>query len=388
MPDNLIQPIVCSKELEPLLHEIEEATELCLDTEADSMYHYFEKICLLQFTIPSNGSKEASHFLIDPLADLDLAPLFNSLKSKRLILHGADYDLRILRNDFEFVPVEIFDTMLAARLAGHTALGLDRLVERYTGVTLDHGAQKADWSQRPLPERLLKYAVNDTRHLPLIVQTLREELENLGRTEWHRQQCEQLIRLSSNGSKNHNKDSNESWRIKGSFELDSQKLAILREVWKWRDTEARGWDRPPFMVLTNDKLLELTHWAAQNRGENISGNFPLPKRWSPRRLESLKAALKQAWESPPTSWPLPAPRGKRPAYDPVFVKRLQRLRTSRDIHAKAINLDPSILAPNAMLESIASHNPKKLEEFSIIERWLPWQTDFLGKTFLEALNEE
>jgi len=395
-----------SDELKSLLQAINGADEVFLDTEADSLHHYFEKICLLQFTIPGNDSMDASHFLVDPLAGLDLKPLFEVLKDKPLVLHGADYDLRMLRAGFDFTPAAIFDTMLAARLAGHSALGLDALVERYTGKQLDHGAQKADWSQRPLPPRLLNYAVEDTRYLPLLAKKLREELSVLGRSEWHRQQCRQLIETSSVVRE---RDPDEIWRIKGSSKLDRQGLAILRELWKWRDTEAQQWDRPPFMVCRNEQLLEWTDWAvAQVSTLHKTGKladkdacatpFPthhspssslppkLPPRWRPSRVKSLRQALERARKLSEGEWPDLPPRNKRPPYNPEFNARMDRLREARDVLARKFNLNPSLLASGAMLAAVASRNPKCPDDFGEIDRWLPWQTEALSPSFLQVLT--
>jgi len=407
--------IATSDGLKLLLQAIESAAEVFLDTEADSLHHYFEKTCLLQFTIPKRDSTDATHFLVDPLAKLDLAPLFESLKHKLLVLHGADYDLRLLQTDFKFMPGEIFDTMLAARLAGHTAVGLEALVTRYAGQKLDHGSQKADWSQRPLPPRLLDYAVNDTRFLPLIVERLREELAALGRVEWHRQQCAQLI---ESASVSRVRDHEDAWRIKGSFTLDRQSLAILRELWKWRDAEAREWDRPAFMVCHNERLLEWTAWAREHKDEGgrmrdekknqeqenegagdrrASSNFilhpssfippRLPPRWRPSRVKSLQEAFQRAWTLPESEWPERPPKNRRPPYNPEFNMRMNRLRAARDAKAREINLDPSLLVPNAMLAAVVTLNPQRLEDFAGIERWLPWQTEVLGKPFLETLQQ-
>jgi ribonuclease D len=376
--------LICDREgLEPVLQKAAAADEIYLDTEADSLHHYAEKVCLIQLTVATADVLNPETFLIDPLSELDLAPLFEGLKSKLIIFHGADYDLRMLLKDFEFVPHAIFDTMLAARLAGQTGLGLDALVNRYTGQHLDAGAQKADWSQRPLPPRLLKYAMEDTHHLPLIYQKLREELSALGRLEWHRQQCAQLIELAvaSRG-----KVREDPWRVKGSFDLDSQSLAILKELWMWRDQESQDWDRPPYMVCSNEKLIELVNWARNHPQGSLRSGPILPKRWPPRRFQALERALRQAWGLHSSEWPARAPRGKRPAYDPHFFARLNQLRAVRDAKAKELQLEPSILAPNAILESIAGKNPQNVEELAKTERWLPWQSEVFGNEFLNALK--
>jgi len=98
-----------------LLSRLEEAPRIALDTEADSLHHYFEKVCLVQLSAGEEGAA-----IVDPLCGLDLSPLLGLLARKTLILHGADYDLRMMRLTFGFLPEgEVFDTMLAARLLGH-----------------------------------------------------------------------------------------------------------------------------------------------------------------------------------------------------------------------------------------------------------------------------
>jgi len=380
VPDTLVQPIARPEELQPLLEAIHSTPEVYIDTEADSLHHYFEKVCLFQFTVGTNGSYAT--FLVDPLAKFDLKPLIDAMRDKLLVFHGADYDLKLLRDGYEFTPREIFDTMLAARLAGHSGLGLDALVQKYIGKELDHGAQKADWSQRPLPARLLKYAVEDTAHLPEITGKLRGELNALGRSEWHRQQCAQLVKLTAAPRE---RSEDDLWRIKGSFDLDRQSLAILRELWKWRDQEARDWDRPSFMVCNNDKLLKWTFWALDHGPDNLGAIPDIPPRWRRKRYDNLCAAFQRAWNVPPEEHPEKPARGKRPPFDPKFSPRLNRIKEIRNEKAKALALDPSILAANWMLEAIASRAPKTIDELNETERWLPWQTELMGKEFVAAL---
>jgi len=378
------QPISKSSELVSVIEAIQAVPEVYLDTEADSLHHYFEKICLLQFTIPRPNSPEFLNVLVDPLAGLDLKPLFEALRSKALIFHGADYDLRMLQIGFGFVPSQIFDTMLGARLTGQKGLGLDALVLKYAGKTLDHASQKADWSRRPLSDRLLTYAVEDTCYLPKITQHLRAELQALGRTEWHRQQCAQLIELTTANRK----VVEDPWRIKGSFDLDRQKLSILKELWLWRDAEARATDVPSFRISNNETILQWVFWAQANPKTDVRLTPKLPHRWHDRRFRAFKEALERAWSIPPEQWPLAAARGKRPPFDPSFSARLTRLRMARDTIAKNVQLEPSILAPNSILEAISSRNPKTLDDLRTIERWLPWQSEVLGPAFLESIKDD
>jgi len=190
--------------LEDLVSRLEDVPEIALDTEADSLHHYFEKVCLVQL---SAGEEQA---IVDPLSGMDLAPLIDLLRRKDLVLHGADYDLRMMRLTFGFIPEgEVFDTMLAARLLGHDRLGLAPLLEDIFGVSLSKGGQKSDWSRRPLSESQLRYARNDTRYLLPLAKRLREDLRSLGRIEWHRETCRSMVLQAS---RENAKDPDEAWR--------------------------------------------------------------------------------------------------------------------------------------------------------------------------------
>src|SRR3954469_16605168 len=146
---------------------LQAASWVSVDTEADSLHAYPEKVCLIQIST-TEGDR-----LVDPLAEMDINPLLDSLAGRELIFHAADYDLRLLRKHHDFTPSEIFDTMLASRLLGERQFGLGSLVEKYLGVKLDKGPQKADWAQRPLTARMEEYARNDTRHLKTLEEKLR-----------------------------------------------------------------------------------------------------------------------------------------------------------------------------------------------------------------------
>ncbi len=211
--------------LAALLGIIKSSDWLALDTEADSLHAYPEKVCLLQI------STAAGDELVIPLAKIDLGPLLNSLNTHELIMHGADYDLRMLRKHHDFVPATIFDTMLAARLLGERQFGLSSLVEKFLGVKLDKGSQKADWARRPLTERMETYARNDTHHLKPLADALKLELQGKDRLAWHQESCARLIAESSKPSA---PDADSAWRIKGSHKLNRHALAVLRELWCWR----------------------------------------------------------------------------------------------------------------------------------------------------------
>ncbi|MDX1389431.1 MAG: ribonuclease D, partial [Acidobacteriota bacterium] len=211
------------------------AGPLALDTEADSYHRYHDKVCLVQLSF---GGRDV---LVDPLAGVDLAVLSEVLENRRIpkILHGADYDLRILGRDFGLSFRGVFDTMIAARLVGERAFGLASLVERHLGVRLDKTHQLADWSQRPLPDELVLYAVSDTRFLPPLAERLEARLEELGRVSWAAEEFRHLEKVRWSGEP---PDGEAFRRIKRSASLDRRGLAIVRELYHWRDGRARARD--------------------------------------------------------------------------------------------------------------------------------------------------
>ena len=231
---------------------VRDAEWVALDTEADSLHAYPEKVCLIQI------STVAGDELIDPLAQMDVNPLLDALGAHALIMHGADYDLRLLRKHHEFVPGAIFDTMLAARLLGQRQFGLSSLVEHYLGVKLEKGSQKANWARRPLTERMERYARNDTHHLKPLSDKLKLELEHKGRLAWHEESC---VRLVGECAQSRPIDMDSVWRVKGSHTLSRPALAVLRELWQWRESEAVAVNKPPFFILQHEQLVRIADIA-------------------------------------------------------------------------------------------------------------------------------
>ena len=212
------------RSLEPLCRALSSSPWASVDTEADSLHHYKEKLCLLQISVPSED------FVIDTLEVKEAAPLFEILGAKLLILHGSDFDLRMLRRFYAFKAAGIFDTLTAAQLLGYERQGLSDLVERHFGVKLSKSAQKADWSKRPLGEKLLTYAANDTHYLHGLYEAMTRELKALNRFEWHRESCARLLQ-SVEIEKEGDASEKPAWQIKASKELGAGELAVLKKLW-------------------------------------------------------------------------------------------------------------------------------------------------------------
>ena len=251
-----------SEVFEEVSRQILAAPWIAIDTEADSLHHYTEKLCLIQVSIPDED------YVIDPLAKLDLAGFFRELSSKNLIFHAADGDVRLMKKAAPFSPKRVFDTMIAAQILGYEKIGLQNLAEKHCGIKLSKAEQKADWSQRPLEEKLIRYAVNDTHYLRTISEAMRGELTALGRYDWHRQQCEKLLETLET-LKPVEDNSATSWQIKGARVLKGKELTFLKELWFWRDGLARQKDKPAFKILNSEYLTDLAKWAAANPGVDV-----------------------------------------------------------------------------------------------------------------------
>ncbi len=330
---------------------------VAMDTEADSLHSYPEKVCLMQFSMPGEDA------LVDPLSGMDLAPLWQALEERTLLLHGADYDLRMLYRGYQFIPHAIFDTMLAARVVGMREFGLSALVESLLGTKLDKGPQKANWSRRPLTDRMIVYARSDTRYLHPLATLLSDRLRALDRVDWHRQMCAQLVHDCTRATE---EDPDGLWRIRGSSRLEPRALGILREVWIWRDQEARAANQPPFFILNHDHLLALAEQAA--RGEIVDAL--IPKRFSVRRRRALFEALDRGARLRKADWPSPLrPRGHRLTHAQRL--RLERLEARRNRHAAALGLDPSLIASRSDLVALASGCERQERAL------LPWQKRLL-----------
>lgn len=349
-------------QLAPLLAALDRAAEVALDTEADNLFHYRTRVCLLQFYVAEEV------FLVDVLAPVDLAPLWSRLATKHLIMHGSDFDLRLLYDLCRFTASSLFDTVLAAQLLNRPRVGLASLLEQHFGVALDKDSQKANWSQRPLSKGLLDYATLDVLHLPALRDILRAELIALGRLEWHEQQCQRQILVGTEGFAP--ADEND-WRIGRSERLRGRGLTVLHAAWHWRESTASRLDVPPFKVCSTDLLLKLAEAADRGVSEaEILASIHLGKRHE-RLASSLAEAVRAGLARDPQT--LPRRRG-RGDFTPFTVEELARqdaLKADRDRIAAKLPLDPTLIANRAQLAQLA-RTPERLDEIL-----LPWQAGLL-----------
>lgn len=352
----LIAVIDTNEKLAEFLPVLKSAPWLAIDTEADSLHAYPEKVCLIQIST-AEGDR-----LVDPLAEIDINPLLDALVGRELIFHAADYDLRLLRKHHEFTPTMIFDTMLAARLLGERQFGLSSLVEKYLGVKLDKGSQKADWARRPLTEKMEAYARNDTHHLKPLEEKLKQELKQKGRLAWHEESCARLIMECSQPPV---VDEDAVWRIKGSTFLTRGGLAVLRELWHWREREATAANRPPFFVLSHELMIKIAGAAAEHQPFEPM----IPPRMHPRRKGNLLAAVHAAMGLTPEQFPKIV-RHFSPRPTEAEFKRFREMEKVRDKNAHELGIDPTIIASKATLGDLARDWGKHAQELMAWQRGL------------------
>jgi ribonuclease D len=334
---------------------LEKCDPVAVDTEGDSLHCYFEKLCLIQIGLPEQD------VLIDPLEPLDFSRFNTILAQRRVILHGCDFDLRMLRRGTKFVPGEVFDTYLAARLVGLKEVGLASLVKEFFGIELPKSSQKANWARRPLTSALIQYAINDTLYLIDLAERLEEELRGKGRWEWFEESCQKAIFAAG---EDREKDPERIWKIAGSAALRGRELAVLRSLWHWRDTEAQNVDRPSFQILRNEELIELAKSAGM-------GHLNLPPAVHGTRRKRLMDLLQETLLLPEAEWPQRV-RSVRDRPTTEQEQRMEQLKNRRDRVAESLQLDPGVVAPRQALERI-SREPEAAG--SILMRW---QQQLLG----------
>ena len=362
--------------VERFTSEISATREIALDTEGASFHRFVDRIYLLQL------STREHHAVIDPLpigVPSGLGALLED-PSVEVVFHDADYDLRLLQQDYGWSVRTIFDTRIAAQLLGYTAFGLAALLERFFDVKLDKKHQRADWSMRPLTGDMLDYAAQDTRYLLQLRDHMASELERMGRTAWAREEFALL-----EGTRWVDEEPGTSYlRMKGARDLSRRELAVLRELVPWRDAVAGVLDRATFRVLGNEQLLEIARSQPQSK-DALGSIKGMPRAILEQRGAELLDAVRRALAVPEAELPK-FPRAARWDRDPEFDSRVSALKTARDAAAKRLELDPGVLCSRDRLEAVARKNPVSVEEVAEVPELRRWQVGELAADFVKALE--
>ena len=374
-----MQLIETPADLAALVDRLRGEPLVAVDTEAASFHRYHDRVYLLQI------SSRRETAVVDPLATGTLDPVGELLADPavEIVFHDADYDLRLLDREYHFHAETLFDTRVAAQLLNEPGIGLAALLEKYLGVRLDKRFQRADWSARPLSADMLAYAASDTRYLPELRDILAGQLEARGRMGWAREEFALLTGIRAadpNGAE-------PGWlRLKGAKALRGRELAVLREVWEWRESVAKRLDRATFRVLNNEPLLAMAKappgdLAALKAIPGISSDQ------AERRGREILTAVRRGLEVPEDEIPRIA-RPARRAPDLVFETRLERLKARRNALAQELELAPGVLCPNGTLEAIARAEPDTVERLEAVPELRRWQARTIGPALFDALQEQ
>jgi ribonuclease D len=364
-------------ELAALAARLRSEPLLAVDTEAASFHRYVDRVYLLQIS-----SREETA-VVDPLATGGLGPIGELLADPEIeiVFHDADYDLRLLQREYGYQAHHLFDTRIAAQLLAEPGVGLAALLEKYLGVRLDKRFQRADWSARPLSPEMLDYAASDTRYLPQLRDILRGQLEERGRLGWAHEEFALLEDIRPTPAD----QAEPGWlRLKGAKALRGRELAILRELWEWREATARRADRATFRILNNEPMLAMaksppTELAALKAIPGVSSEQ------AERRGRELLAAVRRGLELPESDLPR-LTRPPRRVPDLAYEERLERLKAARNRLAQEYDLAPGLVCPNGTLEAIARLDPKTSADLGGVAELRRWQLREFGEELLKALR--
>jgi len=364
--------------LAPLTEALASVSRIALDLEAAGFHRYSDQLCLVQL------STESETVLLDPLS-VDLSSVLREpLESPdvTVVMHGSDYDVRLLDRDLDIHIQGLFDTQTAASLLGASAIGLASLLEEHFGVKLSKKHQRADWAQRPLQADMLEYAASDTSHLLELASRLTRELEERGRLEWAREEF-----LLLEGIRWEEEEVDPVTRVKGARDLTARGVTQLRAALAWRDRIAKERDRAPFRVAGEPVLLAVvlerpdsvealadlkgvSPQLARQHGAELLGEF--------HRIDALPEDSLQPYPRPPRNgFPRPTPEEEALA---------ARIRDARTAQAQELELDRGVLLSNAQIGAIVRGAPADEEALSRIPGLRRWQLELLSPELLKILT--
>lgn len=364
-------------------HELERMTEalstspvIALDTEASSFHRYKVRVCLVQV------SDRDRTWLVDPFTTGDLAHLGRLLArpDMEVVIHDADYDLRMLAQEQGMRVENVFDTLVAAELLNEPEIGLASLLQKYMGIHVDKKFQKADWSKRPLSPAMLDYAAGDTAHLIALRDILEARLKAKGRWSWAQEEFMLLTDAPFNLQENQEPA---FLRMKGAKLLKPHQLAVLRELHTWREGVAERMDRAPFMVVGNEVLLDLARTPPASERE-LATRKGMGDKVMDRHGRALMEAVRRGTALPKDQWPRQE-RPKRWDRDPDHDERLKRLKAVRDRLTTENDLRMGIVASNQLLQEIARTRPGDLMSLAALPGIRRYQVELFGTDLLAAV---
>jgi ribonuclease D len=364
-------------ELENLAGRLQKEKTIGVDLEADSMYHFKEKVCLVQIATRDINA------VIDSLQIRDLSalkPIFNHGEIRK-VFHGADYDIRSLFRDFQIIVNNLFDTQLACRFLGIKETSLEAVLRKRYQINLNKKFQRKDWSRRPLPEEMMTYAAEDVRYLVPLAQHLESKLKLMGRLSWVAEECEHLSKVRPVEGE----PGALFLHFKGAGKLDRPSLAVLEALLQFRKKIGRKKDKPLFRIVSNGSLMNLAAAKPMSLKHLKKTNALSPDQINMYGRE-IVAAVKAARNIADSALPV-YPRKRPPAVSAQIGKRVKALRNWRDFQAKKLDIDPALILTNALISTLATQNPLRINELSKIAEMKKWQRNTFGKDVVSILKK-
>ena len=347
---------------------------VAVDTESNSLHAYRERVCLIQI------STVAADYVVDPikLPDLgSLAPFFANPDQEK-VFHAADNDLVCLRRDYHFEFANIFDTMSAARTLGWPQVGLAAILDTHFGIKMNKKYQRADWKRRPLPTEQLEYARLDTHYLIALRDKQFQELTGSGRWPEAHEEFVRLARLRDDPD-DAGPDLPAFWRVKGARDLSPERATVLEALFAYREQEAERMDRPPFKVMGEATLMELTR-RAPRRAEDLQSLPGMTPEQIHRHAHGMLQAIEQGLQAPAQRVPQ-APRESDDVRD-----RYDRLHTWRKERARGRGVESDVILPRTALLDLARRAPRTHDELAHILDFGPWRRETYGEEILALLS--
>jgi ribonuclease D len=355
--------------LDAALPGLRDQPALALDTETDAFFAYRPRICLLQVSVPG------ADLLIDPLAELDLAPIGELLSDpgREVVLHASENDVILMRHEFGWRIARLFDTQVACFVLGLKPYSLAGILEARFDVSLDKREQRSDWSRRPLTQRQLDYAAADTRHLLELASELHERARKAGREEEIAAEC---ARIAAREWEPEPFDPEAFRRMPGARELDGVGRRILRDLFVFRHEEADRRNRPAFRIAPDAALVRVAKERRTREGPGI------PKPFWRRHGSRVAEIVRRGREAGPLpKGPPRTPRGEPPP--PEVRERFDRLRRWRTRAAEERGVETFVVARNDLLLALAQSGARNLEELRPLVE--PFRFREYGEAILAAL---
>lgn len=364
--------------LEAVVRSLEKEKAVAVDLEADSMYHFREKICLIQM------ATKRKNLVVDPLRMKHLLPLRSLFWRQDIqkIFHGADYDIRSLYRDSEIEVNNLFDTELACRFIGIRETGLEAVLIKFFNINLNKKYQKKDWSKRPLPQEMMDYAARDVKYLLPLSEMLKKELDKKNRLPWVHEECAYLSKVRPASSN----DDPLFMKFKGAGRLRPKSLAVLEAVLQHRKRVAEEKDRPLFKVFGNATVMKMAT-AKPETLQRLKELKVLSQKQIDMHGRDLIETIGRSLKLPENKLLL-YPKKKAPERLPGVPDRIKALKAWRDKRAEKLCIDPALVCNKAMITAIAVLNPMDTKHLAAVKDMKNWQKTAFGDEIIAVLRKE